>query len=247
MKTVQEVADLTGVSVRTLHYYDKIGLLKPTETTRAGYRLYGGEALARLQQILFFRELGFPLKEIREILANPSFDARGALKNHRRMLIMERDRLNGLIRLADRTLRGEQVMSFEEFDRSGIERVREKYAEEVERRWGGTNAYRESARKTASYTKEDWARIQAEAAELYRRFAADRERQPDDPAVRKLVGEWQAFLTRNFYDCTDGILAGLGEMYAADPRFADHIDRYGMGLADFMGRAIRSYCGARKQ
>ena len=237
---------MTGVSVRTLHYYDEIGLLKPTETTGAGYRLYGGEALARLQQILFFRELGFPLKEIRAILASPSFDAREALKNHRRLLVMERDRLDDLIRLADRTMKGEQAMSFEEFNRGEIAAARKQYAEEAEERWGSTDAYRESERKTASYTQGDWSRIQSEAEAIYRRFAEDQARRPGDPAVQKLVGEWQAFITRNFYSCTDEILAGLGEMYSADPRFAENIDRYGVGLADFMSRAVAVYCKARR-
>ncbi len=246
MKTVKEVAEITGVSVRTLHYYDGIGLLKPTETTGAGYRLYDGTALGRLQQILFFRELGFPLKEIRKILADPSFDARGALENHRRMLVMERDRLNGLIRLADRTLKGENVMSFEEFDRSAIEEARKKYAKEAEERWGGTDAYRESKRRTDSYKEDDWKRIHAEAEKLYRSFAENSGKRPEDPAVQALVGEWQAFLTRNFYDCTDEILAGLGRMYAGDPRFAKNIDKHGPGLADFMSRAIAAFCRKSK-
>ena len=243
MKTVKEVSKMTGVSVRTLHYYDGIGLLKPTETTDAGYRLYNGEALARLQQILFFRELGFPLKEIREILANPSFDAREALKNHRRMLVMERDRLNGLIRLADRTLKGETAMSFEEFDRGEIEETRKKFAKEAKERWGGTDAYRESERRTSSYTRDDWERIHGEAEKLYRAFAENMKKPPDDPDVEALVKEWQALITRNFYLCTDEILAGLGKMYSGDPRFAGNIDKHGQGLADFMSRAIAAYCG----
>jgi DNA-binding transcriptional MerR regulator len=247
MKTVKEVAAMTGVSVRALHYYDEIGLLKPTETTEAGYRLYGDATLARLQQILLFRELGFPLKEIRRILADPSFDEREALRNQRRLLVMERDRLDDLIRLADQTLKGEQVMSFAAFNRSEIEQAREQYAKEAEARWGGTDAYRENEQKTASYSKDDWVRIQSEAAELYRRFAKNLTKQPDDPAVQKLVGEWQAFITRNFYTCTDEILAGLGKMYLDDPRFTKNIDRYSAGLAAFMSRAIQSYCDMRKE
>lgn len=242
MKTVKEVSKMTGVSVRTLHYYDGIGLLKPTQITDAGYRLYDGKALSRLQQILFFRELGFPLKEIRDILANPSFDAREALKNHRRMLVMERDRLDGLIRLADRTLKGENVMSFEEFDRSEIEDTRKKYEKEAKERWGSTDAYHESERRTAAYTKDDWARIHTDAEKLYREFAENSGKKPDDPTVQQLVKEWQAFITRNFYQCTDEILAGLGEMYSVDPRFRENIDKYGAGLAAFMSRAIAVFC-----
>ncbi len=198
--------------------------------------------MGRLQQILFFRELGFQLKEIRDILANPSFDAREALKNHRRMLVMERDRLDGLIRLADRTLKGENVMSFEEFDRSEIEETRKKYEKEAKERWGSTDAYRESERRTSAYTKNDWERIHAEAEKLYRAFAENSGKQPDDPAVQQLVKEWQAFITRNFYQCTDEILAGLGEMYSGDLRFRENIDKYGSELAAFMSRAIAAFC-----
>ena len=242
MKTVKEVAKLTGISVRTLHYYDEIGLLKPTETTGAGYRLYDGNALGRLQQILFFRELGFPLKEIRSILANPSFDAIEALQHHRQMLVLERDRLNGLIRLADQTLKGENTMSFEEFDRSKIDEERQKYAEEAKERWGKTDAYHESEQRTSSYTKDDWNRINGEAEKLYRLFAENLEKQPRDPAVQSLVGRWQEFISRNFYHCTNEILAGLGQMYAGDPRFAKNINRFGDGLADFISQAIAEYC-----
>lgn len=246
MKTVKEVAKLTGISVRTLHYYDEIGLLKPTETTGAGYRLYDGNALGRLQQILFFRELGFPLKEIRSILANPSFDASEALQHHRRMLVLERDRLNGLIRLADQTLKGENTMSFEEFDKSKINEEREKYAKEAKERWGKSDAYRESEQRTASYMKEDWDRINGEAEKLYHSFAQNLEKQPGDPAVQSLVGQWQEFISRNFYHCNKEILAGLGQMYAGDPRFAKNINQYGDGLADFMSQAIAQYCSNAK-
>ena len=242
MKTVKEVAVLTGISVRALHYYDKIGLLKPSQTTSAGYRLYDGKALGRLQQILFFRELDFPLKEIRSILASPSFNAREALQSHRSMLILERDRLDGLIRLADQTLKGENAMSFEEFDHSRIDEERRKYAEEAKERWGKTDAYRESERRTAAYTKTDWSRVNLEAEKLYHAFAENLTKQPDDPSVQSLVRQWQEYITRNFYCCTDEILAGLGQMYAGDPRFTKSIDRNGEGLANFMSRAIAEYC-----
>lgn len=246
VKTVKQVAAITGISVRTLHYYDKIGLLKPTQTTSAGYRLYDGKALGRLQQILFFRELDFPLKEIRSILESPSFNAREALQSHRRMLILERDRLDGLIRLADQTLKGENVMSFEEFDHSRIDDERQKYAEEAKERWGGTDAYRESERRTAVYKQDDWNRVNGEAEQLYRAFAENLSKQPDDPAVQALVRQWQEYITRNFYCCTDEILAGLGQMYAADPRFTKSIDQNGEGLANFMSRAIAEYCKNKK-
>ena len=151
---IQEAARLTGVTERTLRYYDRIGLLHPSGMTESGYRLYDEDALRRLQQILFFRELGFPLAQIREIMDSPGYDMNEALRRHRLLLIAERDRLNGLIDLAERTLKGENDMSFDAFDRSGIDRQRDAYAEETRRRWGGTDAYAESEKKTAGYGKE---------------------------------------------------------------------------------------------
>lgn len=245
MKTVKEVSKLTGISVRTLHYYDEIGLLKPTRINSAGYRFYDGEALSRLQQILFFRDLDFPLKEIRDILNNPSFDPRAALENHRRLLFMKRSRINELIRLVDRTLKGESKLSFEEFDESNIEKAQRQYAEEAKSRWGNTDAYRENAEKTSAYRPQDWKRIQVEAEQLYRKFAENMKKGPENPAVQELVKDWQAMITKNFYQCTDSILAGLGEMYANDPRFQKNINQYGEGLAEFMSNAIRAYCGKK--
>ena len=168
---IQEAARLTGVTERTLRYYDRIGLLHPSGMTESGYRLYDEDALRRLQQILFFRELGFPLAQIREIMDSPGYDMNEALRRHRLLLIAERDRLNGLIDLAERTLKGENDMSFDAFDRSGIDRQRDAYAEEARRRWGGTDAYAESEKKTAGYGKEQWAAIQQEADEIFAAFA----------------------------------------------------------------------------
>jgi DNA-binding transcriptional MerR regulator len=241
-KTVHEVAKLTGISVRTLHYYDEIGLLLPSETTEAGYRLYDDTALERLQQILFFRELEFPLKNIAQIMGSPSFDQRKAMENHRNLLLLKRQRLDGLLHLVDDILKGEQEMSFKEFDRTEIENTQKKYAKEAEERWGGTDAYAESATKTKAYTKEDWARIQSEAQKIHEAFAASMEKAPRDPAVQKLVKDWQDHITQNYYTCTNEILAGLGEMYVADERFTKNINQYGKGLALFMSIAIQEYC-----
>ena len=242
MKTVKEVSRLTGISVRTLHYYDAIGLLKPDASTGAGYRLYDGKALCRLQQILFFRELGFPLAEIRAILDSPSFDPREALRKHRNMLLLERNRLDSLIRLADETLKGEKEMSFKEFDRSKLREEREKYAGEAKERWGSTDAYRESERRTAGFSEDDWNRAEGEAEAIWRRFTACMAKNPpESPEAQALVREWQDFITRTYYKCTDEILAGLGQMYTADPRFTERLDRCGAGLADYISRAIAAH------
>ena len=239
---IQEAARLTGVTERTLRYYDRIGLLHPSGMTESGYRLYDEDALRRLQQIMFFRELGFPLAQIREIMDSPGYDMNEALRRHRLLLIAERDRLNGLIDLAERTLKGENDMSFDAFDRSEIDRQRDAYAEEARRRWGGTDAYAESEKKTAGYGKEQWAAIQQEADEIFAAFAALSGHAPDEPDVQALVARWQAHITRNYYACTKEILAGLGQMYTADERFMQSIDRAGAGTAQLMRDAIAVYC-----
>ena len=239
---INEVAKLTGISVRTLHYYDEIDLLHPSEVTEVGYRLYDEESLERLQQVLFFRELSFPLKEIKNILSNPAFDKHKALENHKKLLLLRRNRLNDLIYLVDNTLRGEINMSFQEFDMSQIEDAQNKYAQEAKERWGSTDAYASSERKTKGYRPEDWARINAESEEIYSGFVANLEKEPSAPEVQKLVSDWQEYITRNYYDCTKEILAGLGKMYVYDERFTENIDKHGKGLAAFISRAIAYYC-----
>ena len=239
---INEAARLAGVTERTLRYYDRIGLLRPSGMTEGGYRLYDEDALRRLQQILFFRELGFPLAQIREIMDSPGYDRDEALRRHRSLLVAERDRLNGLIDLAERTLKGESDMSFDAFDRSGIDRQRDAYAKEARERWGDTDAYAESEKRTAGYGKEQWAAIQQEADGIFAAFAALRGHAPDEPDVQALVARWQAHITRNYYACTKEILAGLGQMYTADERFMQNIDRAGAGTAQLMSDAIAAYC-----
>ena len=137
---INQVAALTGVTVRTLHYYDKIGLLKPSQVTEAGYRLYDGAALGKLQQILFFKELDFPLSDIKEIMTDPRYDKKEALLKQKELLLQKRDRLDGLIKLVENTIKGDMDMSFQEFDMTDIETAKSRYAAEVKRRWGTTSA-----------------------------------------------------------------------------------------------------------
>jgi DNA-binding transcriptional MerR regulator len=242
MKTVKEVAALSGISVRTLHYYDEIGLLPPTRVTEAGYRLYDDRALALLQQILFFRELDFPLQDIRAILGDPGYDQTQALRRQRELLLLKRGRLDRLIALVESNLKGESSMAFEAFGAAELETARTQYADEARRRWGGTAAYEESQKRTARYQKEDWNRISGEMEEIARALASVMESGPDSPAAQELVGRWQRYITDNFYPCTKEILAGLGEMYTEDDRFTRSIDRYADGLARFLRDAIRFYC-----
>lgn len=241
MMTVNEVAKLAGISVRTLHYYDEIGLLLPDGASDAGYRLYGDSSIERLQQILFFRELGFPLGEIAAILNAPNYDKSQALTNHRRLLTLKRERLNGLIALVDQALKGEGSMSIKEFDMKKIDEAREQYAAEAKARWGETDAYKESEKRTAKYTKEDWARMSAKSEAIFKGFAELRNLDPVSDAAQSLVRQWKAFISESYYDCTDEILSGLGEMYVDDARFTKNIDAYGDGTAMFMRDAIRAY------
>ena len=239
---ISEVAKLSGVTVRTLHYYDEIGLLKPSETTEAGYRMYSIEDLERLQQILFFRELDFSLNEIKEIMINPNYDKIEALNKHKELLIEKRKRIDGLITLIDKTIKGDNNMSFKEFDNSKIEENKRKYAEEVKKRWGNTDAYKEYEKKTTSYDKNSWNTINEEMAKILKEFADNRNEDPSSNVVQGLVEKWRLYITSNFYNCTKEILSCLGLMYTGDERFKENIDKYGEGTAEFMSKAIEIYC-----
>ena len=235
MKTVNEVSRMTGVSVRTLHHYDAIGLLPPTCVTEAGYRLYDDEALRRLQTILLFRELQFPLKEIKAILNSPAFDPAEALDAQIRLLEMQRQRLDGIISLA-RNIREKGVnrMNFDAFDRTGIDR----YAAETKERWGDTPAYAEFAARPAKNHKEAGDQLMAILASI----GAMKQLPPDSPAVQEQIAALQQHITASFYTCTNEILSGLGEMYVADGRFRKNIDEAGgEGAAEFIRNAIRCF------
>lgn len=173
---INEVAKLTGVTVRTLHYYDEIGLLKPSQITESGYRLYSEDELSKLQQILFFKELEFSLNKIKEIITNPKFDKREALRNQKELLIKKRQRIDNLIKLADSTLKGENNMSFKEFDITEIENIKKKYVKEVKERWGNSDAYKESEKKYSNYSKEQWQKINEEGKDILKAFAANKDK-----------------------------------------------------------------------
>ena len=239
---ISEVAKLTGITVRTLHYYDEIGLLKPSEITEAGYRLYSREDLEILQQILFFRELDFPLSQIKEIMNNPNYDKEEALKKQKELLIQQRQRIEGLIKLIEKRIEGDNNMSLKEFDMNEIEENKKKYAKEVKERWGTSKAYEESEKKTSSYNKEKWGDINQETSEIFKGFAELRNSDPGSEEVQELVRRWQKYITDNFYTCTNEILSGLGLMYVEDERFKENLDKNGEGTAKLMAEAIKIYC-----
>jgi Predicted transcriptional regulators len=240
--SISETAKLSGISVRTLHYYDEIGLLHPTETTEAGYRFYDDQAITVLQQILFLKELDFPLKEIKTILSNPRYDKQKALADQKNLLTLKKQRLERLLHLLDQTMKGEDEMSLKEFDMAEIEEAKKKYASEAKERWGGTCAYEESEKRTASYKASDWAMIKKESDAILKRFAELRGSSADTKEVQNLVSDWQAHITKYFYPCTKQILEGLGEMYVCDERFTKNLDCFGEGTATLMNQAIQFYC-----
>ena len=240
--SIGALSKLSGVSVRAPHYYDQIGLLRPSEVAESGYRYYDDGAVERLWQILFYRELGFPLRDIGAILSSPDFDRVRALQEHRALLVQKRDRLDGLIGLVSNALKGEQKMEFKPFGTSKIDELREQYAAEAKARWGGSEAYRESARREADRTETERDEIQEESGEIFRSFAALVGTSPSDARVQERVQRWQAFITEHYYPCTNEILAGLGRMYVADERFKNNIDAFGAGTAKLMSDAIAVYC-----
>ncbi len=238
MMTVREVSRITGVSIRTLHHYDRIGLLKPAGVTDAGYRMYDSSSLERLQQILLFRELEFPLAEIREILNRPDFDREKVLEQQIRLLEMRRDRLTDLIRLARETKEnGGRKMDFSAFGEEEIKR----YTEEAKASWGKTEAWHEYENKSAGRTGAEQKALNREMMELFREFGTVRDQSPDSPEARSLVRRLQKHITEHYYTCTDEILLSLGRMYASGGDFTENIDRAGgIGTAAFVCLAIES-------
>ena len=241
---IKEFAELTGVSVRTLHYYDEIGLLKPCYVDEQnGYRFYDENSLERMQEILFYRELDFPLKSIAEILASPNYDKQKALAEQKRLLTIKKNRLERLIAALEQAEKGEITMSV--FDNSEYETARQQYEDEAKQRFGGTDAYKESQEKTAGYSKNKWNDVLAGMNGVFSEFAECKKcgDSTDSDSVQQLVKKLQDYITANFYHCTDDILAGLGQMYVCDERFKNNIDSHCKGTADFVAEAIKIYCG----
>ncbi len=245
MKTVKEVSELTGVSVRTLHYYDSIGLLQPTEVTEAGYRMYDDTALERLQQILLFRELEFPLKEIKGILESESFDRNKALEQQIALLTLKREHLDNLITLArGLKLLGVKYMDFKAFDTRKID----EYSKRAKESWGKTDAYKEFEEKAKNRTKEEDLNISKDFLDLFLKFGTMKEEDPASKLAQELVEELQGFITEHFYHCTPQILQGLGKMYNGGGEFTENIDAYGgEGTAEFTSKAIEIYCAGKLQ
>jgi MerR family transcriptional regulator, thiopeptide resistance regulator len=240
--TVGELAKLTGITVRALHHYDEIGLVVPSQRTAAGYRLYDDRDVIRLQQVLLFRELGLPLDEI-AFAIDEAGTREDVLRKHREVLVAKRSRIDAMLAALDsalgavekgRAMQPDDVKQmFAGFDAS-------QYEDEAKARWGDTDAYRESMRRTRQYGKAEWEQIQAEWSRIYGELAALMQaRTPvGDPAVQALVEAHRAHLERWFYPCSVDMHRGLGAMYVADPRFAANLDKVAPGFAQYLADAI---------
>lgn len=240
MMTVNEVSKLTGVSIRTLHYYDQIGLLHPSDITDAGYRLYDDTALERLQQILLFRELEFPLKDIKKIINDKDFDRNKALDQQIELLTLKKEHLENLIAFA-RGIKstGVKNMDFKAFDTSKID----EYTKQAKQQWGDTDAYKEFEQKNKNRSKEDQAVITNGLMNLFVEFGRMMEEMPESDKVQSQVQKLQVYITEHFYQCTKEILSGLGKMYGSGGEFTENIDKAaGNGCAEFASKAIEIYC-----
>lgn len=243
--TVSQVAALAHVTVRALHHYDETGLLVPSERADNGYRLYDDADLARLQQILLFRQLGFGLEAIGQLLEATAHDRRRALVAQRDLLAEQRRQTDRVIRGVDAAIRAmdnggpmdkkTMFQGFEDFDPS-------KYEEEARERWGKTDAYKESMRRTKSYSKADWAKIKAEGAGVWERMAAlmDQGVEPESGEAMALAEEHRTHIDRWFYDCSHAMHTGVSQMYTDDPRFKEGFEKRREGLAAFARQAIEA-------
>ena len=240
LRRVNEVSKLTGVSIRTLQYYDKIGLLHPSDYTEAGYRLYDDAALETLQQILLFRELEFPLKDIKEIISSPDFDRSKALGQQIELLKLKKEHIENLIDLAiGIKAMGVKQLTFDAFDTRKID----EYARQAKASWGTTPAYKEYEEKSRGRTKEETLKIHQDMIDIFAEFGQIRDADPASEDAQAMAKKLQDYITEHMYTCTKEILSGLGKMYAGGGDFTTNIDKIGgEGTAVFASQAIEIYC-----
>lgn len=241
MMIVNEVSRLTGVSIRTLQYYDKIGLLPPADYTEVGYRLYDDETLQKLQIILLFRELEFPLKDIRRIIESPVFDREKALEQQIHILELKKEHIENLIDLARGVKKSgvKDMTDFNAFDTAKID----DYIAKAREYWGDTAAFKEFEEKNADRTSEENAGINTELMKIFAQFGGMKDMDPASPKVQKQVKKLQDYITDKFYKCTNTILSSLGHAYSAEGEMNRNIDKAGgKGTGEFVDKAIQIYC-----
>ena len=240
MMTVNEVSKLTGVSIRTLQYYDTIGLLPPTEYTEAGYRLYDDTAMERLQQILLFRELEFPLKEIKMIIDAPNFERKKSLEQQIDMLMMKKEHLENLIDFARKIkTTGVNKMDFNVFDTTKMD----EYARKAKEQWGQTSEYKQYEEKAINQSSDEQKIAWQNLMLIFVEFGKMTDKKPENVEVQLEVKKLQDYISAHFYKCSNEILNGLGKMYASGGEFTENIDKAaGSGTAVFVAKAIEIYC-----
>lgn len=243
MRTVKQVSQLTGVSIRTLYHYDSIGLLKPTKTTEAGYRLYDDTALERLQQILLFRELQFSLKEIKEILDSSNYDRNRVLEQQITLLQLRKEHLENLITFA----RGIQLIGVRQMDFSAFDTKKiDEYAEQAKALYDKTEEYQELMERSKFWTKEDEAVMEKEVMDIFVGFGKLLNLAPGEPTVQEQVARLHEYINQHLYNCKPKILQGLGKMYAGGGSITENINQAaGAGTAEFVAEAIEIYCAGQ--
>ena len=245
MYTVKQLSDLAGISPRTLHYYDEIGLLRPATHGDNGYRYYGEDSLPRLQQILFFKELDFSLDEIRTVMAQPGFDVAHALQVHRQALLERVERLNRLIQTIDKTtlhLKGQKTMKKKEYFEGFSEEKQKEYEKEIRQKYG-EKAF-EGVTDWNSYTPEQKKRIVNESGAIYDDIVAVMDKGYASPEVQQIIARWHQHL-RYFYEPSTERLLGLGQMYTEHPEFVAKFRAIHPDLPEFLNQAIQFYCKER--
>ena len=246
--TIKKLAQLAGTSVRTLHYYDEIGLLKPEFRGENGYRQYGEKSIAKLQQIMFFRELDFSLEEIKTITSRPEFDAVEALQSHKELLQKRKERIDELLRTINKTIKnikGEKLMEIKEYYQGFSDEQIEKYRDEVKKRWG-EKTLKDSEDRVMKMGKEKFAEVQAESDRIFRTIAENMAKGYDSKIVQEEVAKWRLWL-ENFHHYPDEAVLGLGRAYSENPEFAKTFKKYHKDLPEFLTKAIEYYCSYRKK
>ena len=240
MKTIKAVSKIAGISVRTLQYYDKIGLLHPTDYSDVVYRLYSDNDLITLQHILLFKELEFPLNEIKEIINSDNFDRDIALEQQIKLLTLKKEHLENLILFAKGVkLLGVDYMNFSAFDTKKID----EYAKQAKESWGHTNEFKEFEEKQKNRSTEETKTVNQQLMMIFAEFGKVKSENHDAEVVQALVKKLQNYISDNFYRCSNEILSGLGKMYAGGGDFTKNIDEFaGEGTAVFVNKAIEYYC-----
>jgi DNA-binding transcriptional MerR regulator len=247
--SIHALAELAGLSVRTLHYYDEINLLKPSRIKVNGYRVYGEKELRKLQQIMFFRELEFPLSDIVAMVNSPQFNESEALIDQRKLLKLLRDRIDGILQTIDKTinvLKGGQTMSDTDLYGGLSQKLMDEYKKEAKERWGNTEAYKQSETRVKQLKKADWQRINNESNDFTAKLANLTDKAVSDPEVQKQVSRHYRWVSQ-FYDCPIEMYRNLGKMYVDDARFTAHYDKFKPGLAVFLRDAIACFCNQKSK